>query len=122
MSNNFTSHFSADDAALLPIDFRPQMFVGVESHDRNAIKHNLQIIAKSAKLFKVPTVLSTVTAKIFAGGVTSIEQSALTTLLANPEKSCRHSSDYHRLDNPPYPRSPETTAAPPPSALLCSHL
>ena len=21
------------------------------------------------------------------------------TLLANPEKSCRHSSDYHRLDN-----------------------
>jgi nicotinamidase-related amidase len=50
MSNNFTSHFSADDAALLLIDFQPQMFMGVESHDRNAIKNNLQIIAKSAKL------------------------------------------------------------------------
>jgi nicotinamidase-related amidase len=59
MSNNFTSHFSADDAALLLIDFQPQMFMGVESHDRNAIKNNLQIIAKSAKLFNVPTVLST---------------------------------------------------------------
>ena len=35
MSNNFTSHFSADDAALLLIDFQPQMFMGVESHDRN---------------------------------------------------------------------------------------
>src|SRR6478752_2203859 len=67
MSNNFTSHFSADDAALALIDFQPQMFMGVESHDRNAIKNNLQIIAKSAKLFNVPTVLSTVTAETFAG-------------------------------------------------------
>ena len=67
MSNDFTSHFSADDAALLLIDFQPQMLMGVESHDRNAIKNNLQIIAKSAKLFNVPTVLSTVTAKTFAG-------------------------------------------------------
>ncbi len=54
MSSNFTSHFSADDAALLLIDFQPQMFMGVESHDRNAIKNNLQIIAKSAKLFNLP--------------------------------------------------------------------
>ena len=67
MSSNFTNHFSADDAALLLIDFQPQMFMGVESHDRNAIKNNLQIIAKSAKLFNVPTVLSTVTAETFAG-------------------------------------------------------
>src|ERR1700687_469330 len=67
MSDNFTSHFSADDATLVLIDFQPQMFMGVESHDRNAIKNNLQIIAKSAKLFKLPTVLSTVTAKTFAG-------------------------------------------------------
>ena len=43
MSNNFTSHFSADDATLVPIDFQPQMFLGVESHDRNAIKNNLQL-------------------------------------------------------------------------------
>ena len=67
MSSNFTNRFSADDAALVLIDFQPQMFVGVESHERNAIKNNLQIIAKSAKPFKVPTVLSTVTAKTFAG-------------------------------------------------------
>src|ERR1700688_164373 len=67
MSNDFTSHFSADDAALLLIDFQPQMFMGVESHDRNAIKNNLQIIAKSAKLFNVPTVLSTVTPETFSG-------------------------------------------------------
>jgi nicotinamidase-related amidase len=66
-TTNFTNHFSADDAALVLIDFQPQMFMGVESHDRNAIKNNLQIIAKSAKLFNVPTVLSTVTAETFSG-------------------------------------------------------
>ena len=36
MSINFTGHFSADDAALVLIDFQRQMFMGVESHDRNA--------------------------------------------------------------------------------------
>src|ERR1700738_518016 len=34
---------------------------------------------------------------------TDLAGAALTTLLANPEKSCRHSSDYHRLDNARYP-------------------
>jgi hypothetical protein len=34
---------------------------------------------------------------------TDLSGAALTTLLANPEKSCRHSSDYHRLDNARYP-------------------
>jgi hypothetical protein len=33
--------------------FQPQMFMGIESHDRSAIKNNLQIIAKSAKLVNV---------------------------------------------------------------------
>jgi hypothetical protein len=27
MSSNFTNHFSADDAALVLIDFQPQMFM-----------------------------------------------------------------------------------------------
>jgi hypothetical protein len=45
------SRARAADAALVLIEFQPQMFMGVESHDRNAIKNNLQIIAKRAKLF-----------------------------------------------------------------------
>jgi nicotinamidase-related amidase len=67
MTSNITKHFSPEDAALILIDFQPQMFMGVESHDRNTIKNNLQIIAKGAKLFKLPTVLSTITANQFAG-------------------------------------------------------
>src|SRR6202140_2512021 len=69
MSSNFTNHFSADDAALGLIDFQLQMFMGVESHDRNAIKNNLQIIAMStvtAKTFPGPFVLE-VTEGVFPG-------------------------------------------------------
>jgi hypothetical protein len=44
MSNNFTSHFSADDVTLVLIDFQPQMFMGIESHDRHPIKNNLQVL------------------------------------------------------------------------------
>jgi hypothetical protein len=36
-----------------PRRFQPQMFMGIESHDRSAIKNNLRIIAKSAKLVNV---------------------------------------------------------------------
>src|ERR1700730_9270747 len=51
MSNNFTSHFSADDAALVLIDFQPQMFMGVESHDRNA----MAVRSRHAAIRAVPT-------------------------------------------------------------------
>ena len=48
MSNNFTSHFSGDDAALVLIDFEPQMFMGVGSHDRNALKNNRTNVPSTA--------------------------------------------------------------------------
>lgn len=67
MPTNFLQHFSPEDAALVLIDFQPQMFMGVESHDRLKIRNNLQMIVKAAKLFKLPTVLTTVTANTFAG-------------------------------------------------------
>jgi hypothetical protein len=31
MSSSFTNHFSADDAALVLIDFQPQMFMGTRT-------------------------------------------------------------------------------------------
>jgi len=45
------------------------MFSGVNSHDRTTIVQNVQIIAKSARLFKVPTILSTVAAESFSGAM-----------------------------------------------------
>jgi nicotinamidase-related amidase len=56
-----------DSCALALIDYQPQMFFGTASHDRISIVQNMQAVAKAARLFKVPTVLSTVAAKTFSG-------------------------------------------------------
>jgi nicotinamidase-related amidase len=47
------------------------MFSGVHSHDRITIMHNVQILAKAARLFKVPTILTTVASESFSGAMIS---------------------------------------------------
>src|SRR4051812_15360798 len=49
------------------IDYQPAMYQGVQSHDRIVTVNNVQILAKAAKLFKIPTVISTVAASSFSG-------------------------------------------------------
>jgi len=49
------------------IDHQPQMFFGVESANRETIINNVVGLAKAAKIFKVPTILTTVAAKTFSG-------------------------------------------------------
>lgn len=56
-----------DSCVVALIDYQPQMFFGTASHDRTVILQNVQAVAKAAKLFKVPTILSTVAAKSFSG-------------------------------------------------------
>jgi nicotinamidase-related amidase len=56
-----------DTCALALIDYQPQMFFGTHSHDRTTIVHNVQVLAKTAKLFKVPTILTTIAAQTFSG-------------------------------------------------------
>lgn len=57
------------DCAVALIDFQPAMFAGVHSHDRTSIVQNVQILAKAARLFQVPTILSTVAAQSFSGAM-----------------------------------------------------
>ena len=56
-----------DTCALALIDYQPQMFFGTHSHDRTTIVHNVQVLAKTAKLFNVPTILTTIAAQTFSG-------------------------------------------------------
>lgn len=56
-----------DNAVLAIIDYQPQMFFGVESHSRASITNNVVGLAKSAKLFGVPTILSSVETEGFSG-------------------------------------------------------
>jgi len=66
-SRIFHGMLTPEDCSLTLIDFQPAMFAGVHSHDRTSIVQNVQIVAKAARLFKVPTILSTVAAKSFSG-------------------------------------------------------
>lgn len=63
----YTEFLSAQNCALVLIDYQPAMYFGVQSHDRLSIMHNTAILAKTAKLFKIPTVLSTVAKDSFSG-------------------------------------------------------
>jgi nicotinamidase-related amidase len=55
------------NSAIALIDYQPAMYQGVQSHDRNVTFHNVQILAKTAKLFSVPTIISTVAKDTFSG-------------------------------------------------------
>jgi len=63
------SMVTPSDCAVALIDYQPAMFSGVHSHDRTTIVQNVQILAKATKLFKVPTILSTVAAESFSGAM-----------------------------------------------------
>ncbi|MBY0507635.1 MAG: hydrolase [Bryobacteraceae bacterium] len=58
---------SPENAALVLIDFQPAMYQGVESHERLSLMHNVQALAKAAKLFHLPILISTVAKDSFAG-------------------------------------------------------
>ncbi|UPG88017.1 hydrolase [Luteibacter aegosomaticola] len=64
---SFTELLTPASCALTLIDFQPAMFQGVQSHDRKSIVDNVQILARAAKLFNVPTVLTTVAKDSFSG-------------------------------------------------------
>jgi len=50
-----------DNCALILIDHQPFQFAGMKSHDPQTIINNVVALAKTAKLYKVPTLLTTVT-------------------------------------------------------------
>lgn len=62
-----TEFLTPQNAALLLIDYQPAMYQGVQSHDRLGVMHNVQVLAKAAVAFGLPTVLSTVAKDSFAG-------------------------------------------------------
>jgi nicotinamidase-related amidase len=62
-----TDLLTPENSAIALIDYQPAMYQGVQSHDRLETLNNVQILAKTAKLFKSPTVISTVAKDTFSG-------------------------------------------------------
>jgi len=55
------------NCALIMIDFQPQMAFSVKSIDGQTLINNATGLAKSAKVFDIPTILTTVAEKSFSG-------------------------------------------------------
>src|SRR5271167_365283 len=58
-----------DNCVVTIIDLQPQMLFGVSSFDRQSIINNNLVLAKAAKVFDLPVVLSTVETKSFSGNI-----------------------------------------------------
>jgi nicotinamidase-related amidase len=58
-----------DNCVVTLIDLQPQMLFGVANFDRQAIINNNVALAKAARVFGVPVVLSTVETKSFSGNM-----------------------------------------------------
>ncbi|MGF1554508.1 MAG: hydrolase [Paracoccaceae bacterium] len=56
-----------DNCQLIVIDHQPQMAFGVQSIDRQTLKNNVVALAKSAKVFGIPTTITTVETESFSG-------------------------------------------------------
>jgi nicotinamidase-related amidase len=55
------------NCVFLLIDHQPQMAFGVTSIDRQQLKNNIVALAKAAKVFNIPTVLTAVETESFSG-------------------------------------------------------
>jgi nicotinamidase-related amidase len=67
--NQYNKLYTAADTAIAFIDFQPQMLFGVANADRATLVNNVTLLAKVAKEFNVPTVLSSVETESFSGYV-----------------------------------------------------
>lgn len=56
-----------DNCVVAIIDLQPQMLFGVANFDRQSIINNNIVLAKAARVFNVPVVISTVETKSFSG-------------------------------------------------------
>jgi nicotinamidase-related amidase len=59
--------YTAEDSAVVFIDHQPQMTFGVSNIDRATLINNVTLLAKVAKEFKVPAILTSVETEAFSG-------------------------------------------------------
>lgn len=65
--NQFHKLYTAEDTAIVFIDHQPQMTFGVANIDRATLINNVVLMAKVAKEFGVPAVLTAVETESFSG-------------------------------------------------------
>lgn len=69
MSNPYHKLYSPEDSVVVFIDHQPQMIFGVANIDRATLINNVTLLARVAKEFNVPAVLTAVETESFSGYV-----------------------------------------------------
>jgi len=64
-----TELLTPGNSSVIFIDHQPQMTFGVANIDRQALVNNVLLLAKAARIFRVPTILTTVETKSFSGNM-----------------------------------------------------
>lgn len=64
-----TELLNPQNSAIIFIDFQPQMTFGVANIDRQTLFNNVLLLAKAARIFQIPTILTTVETKSFSGNM-----------------------------------------------------
>ena len=67
MSNPKLEVLTPQNCQLIFINQQPQMAFGVQSIDRQTLKNNTVGLAKAAKIFNIPTIITTVETESFSG-------------------------------------------------------
>jgi len=67
MANEKLEVLTPQNSQMIFIDHQPQMAFGVQSIDRQVLKNNTVGLAKAAKVFKIPTIITTVETESFSG-------------------------------------------------------
>jgi nicotinamidase-related amidase len=67
MSNPKLEVLTPQNCQVIFIDQQPQMAFGVQSIDRQVLKNNVVGLAKAAKVFNIPTTITTVETQSFSG-------------------------------------------------------
>ena len=67
MTDSKLDLLTPQNCQLIFIDQQPQMAFGVQSIDRQTLKNNVVALAKAAKIFDVPTTITTVETESFSG-------------------------------------------------------
>ena len=67
MSTEKLEVLTPENCQLIFIDHQPQMAFGVQSIDRQTLKNNTVALAKAARVFDIPTTITTVETESFSG-------------------------------------------------------
>jgi len=65
--SNADNAITPENSVLLLIDYQSLILLGIQSHDRTLLTNNIVGLARAARAFDVPTVLTTVNARSFGG-------------------------------------------------------